>query len=74
LGQAEGQTIRGTSRDNGVVFAVMVKGRDWRPPGRDALSLLMEDSHAGLLSAPAGMNKTPPLESLSPTSRIPECR
>ena len=32
LGQAEGQTIRGTSRDNGVVFAVMVKGRDWGPP------------------------------------------
>lgn len=74
LGQAEGQTIRGTSRDNGVVFAVMVKGRDWGPPRWDASSLLMEDSHPGLLSAPAGMNKTPPLESLSPTSLIPECR
>ena len=37
----------------------------WGPPRRDASSLL---------STPAGMNKTPPLESLSPTSLIPGCR
>lgn len=54
---------QGTSRDNGVVFTVIVKGRDCGAPQKGCLIPANGGLTPRAAVLPAGMSKTPPLKS-----------